>query len=139
MKDPYNLQRFIEAQQNVYDEVCAELRGGYKVGHWMWFIFPQIQGLGSTSTARHFAISGKAEAEAYIEHPILGSRLRECTHLVNLIEGRSIDDVFGGIDTLKFRSSMTLFAHATADNEEFIGALQKYFGGEFDPHTLRRL
>ena len=139
MSDPFNLQRFVEAQHSVYDEVCLELRQGYKTSHWMWFIFPQIQGLGSSFMALKFAISGKAEAEAYLEHPILGARLRECTRLVNLIEGRSIDAVFGGIDSMKFRSSMTLFAHAAADNQIFKDALQKYFGGEFDRLTLERL
>lgn len=104
----------------------------------MWFIFPQIQGLGSSFMAVKYAISGKAEAEAYLEHPILGPRLRECTALVNSVEGRGIDEIFGGIDTTKFKSSMTLFAHATPDNQMFKEALEKYFEGEFDSSTLDR-
>jgi uncharacterized protein (DUF1810 family) len=139
MIDPYNLQRFVDAQHADYNKVCLELRQGCKRGHWMWFIFPQIQGLGSSRRNRNFAISGKAEAQAYLEHSILGPRLLECTRLVNLVEGRCIDDIFGGFDTLKFRSSMTLFAHATTDNNVFIDALQKYFQGEFDRLTLERL
>lgn len=139
--DRYNLQRFVDAQnQNgVYDEVCAELRNGEKRSHWIWFIFPQIQGLGSSATAVEFAISSRQEAEAYLLHPLLGPRLRECTQLVNLVGGRSVDRIFGYPDNLKFRSSMTLFAHATSDNQVFLDALQKYFGGEFDRLTLERL
>ena len=137
--DPFALQRFVRAQDPVYDEVRAELRSGYKRGHWMWFIFPQIEGLGYSSMAQRFAISSRAEAEAYLGHPVLGPRLRECTQLVTRVEGRLIDEILGPVDSLKFRSSMTLFAHATADNEPFTNALQKYFGGEFDPRTLERL
>jgi uncharacterized protein (DUF1810 family) len=139
--DQYNLQRFVDAQnQNgVYDEVCAELCQGEKRSHWIWFIFPQIQGLGSSATAIEFAISSRQEAEAYLLHPILGPRLRECTQLVNLVKGRSVDRIFGYPDNLKFRSSMTLFAHATSDNRVFLDALQKYFAGEFDRLTLERL
>lgn len=139
--DRYNLQRFVDAQnQNgVYDEVCAELRQGEKRSHWIWFIFPQIQGLGSSATAVEFAISSRHEAEAYLLHPILGPRLRECSQLVNLVEGRSVDRIFGYPDNLKFRSSMTLFAHASSDNQVFLDALQKYFGGEFDRLTIERL
>ena len=139
MSDPYNLQRFVNAQDAVYKKVCLELRDGYKRGHWMWFVFPQIEGLGSSFEARKFAISSQREAEAYLKHPILGPRLRECTRLVNLIEGRSIEDIFGHTDSLKFRSSMTLFAHATPDNKVFTDALQKYFEGKVDGLTLTRL
>jgi uncharacterized protein (DUF1810 family) len=139
MNDPYDLQRFVNAQNPVYNEVCSELRGGYKIGHWMWFIFPQIEGLGYSSMARKFAISSRSEAEAYLKHPILGSRLRECTQLVTLVEGRSIGDIFGYIDSMKFRSSMTLFTYTASDNEVFKDALKKYFGGEFDRLTLERL
>jgi uncharacterized protein (DUF1810 family) len=139
MSDPYDLQRFVDAQNLVYDKVCSELRDERKKSHWMWFIFPQIEGLGSSPMARKFAISSLAEATAYLEHPILGPRLTECTRLVNLVEGRSIEQIFGYPDDLKLRSSMTLFAHATPDNRVFIDALQKYFGGEFDPATLERL
>ena len=139
MNDPYNLQRFIDAQNPVYDRICAELRNGRKRSHWMWFAFPQIAGLGSSQWAREFAISSLAEAAAYLAHPILGPRLAECTRLVNVIEARSVDQIFGYPDNLKFRSSMTLFARATPDNELFVAALQKYFKGEPDPVTLARL
>jgi uncharacterized protein (DUF1810 family) len=139
MNDPYNLQRFVDAQESVYEEVRFELRDGYKRSHWMWFIFPQIKGLGHSPLASKFAISSLQEAEAYLEHPILGPRLRECARLVTLLEGRSIDQIFGSPDNLKFRSSMTLFARATPDNEVFKDALQKYFGGGIDPLTLERL
>jgi uncharacterized protein (DUF1810 family) len=139
MSDPYNLQRFVDAQNPVYDEVCSELRDGRKKSHWMWFIFPQVEGLGSSQMARKFAISSLAEAAAYLAHPVLGSRLTECTRLVDLVEGRPIEEIFGYPDDLKFRSSMTLFAHAAPDNQVFADALQKYFSGEFDPATLARL
>jgi uncharacterized protein (DUF1810 family) len=135
----YNLQRFVEAQSGVFEQVCSELREGRKQGHWMWFIFPQIQGLGNSPTAKRFAISSREEAAAYLKHPVLGPRLRECTRLVNLLEGRSIHEILGYPDDLKFRSSMTLFAHAASENEIFLGALQKYFAGEFDRLTLDRL
>jgi uncharacterized protein (DUF1810 family) len=139
MIDPYDLQRFVDAQDPVYDKVCCELQDGRKKSHWMWFVFPQIEGLGSSPLARRFAISSLAEAAAYLKHPVLGPRLAECTRLVNRVEGRPIEQIFGYPDDLKFRSSMTLFAHATPDNRIFIDALQKYFGGEFDPATLARL
>jgi uncharacterized protein (DUF1810 family) len=139
VNDPYNLQRFVDAQDPIYKEVCSELREGYKRGHWLWFIFPQIKGLGHSYLANKFAICSREEAKAYLKHPILGPRLRECAHLVTLVEGRLIDEILGHIDSMKFRSSITLFAHVTSDNEIFKGALQKYFGGEFDRFTLERL
>jgi uncharacterized protein (DUF1810 family) len=139
MSSPYNLQRFVDAQNPVYEQVCSELRAGCKSGHWMWFIFPQIKGLGHSHLASKFAISSRDEAEAYLEHPILGPRLRECSRLVTLVEGRSIDEILGHPDNLKFRSSMTLFAHATSENLVFKDALRKYFEGEFDHLTLERL
>ena len=139
MADPFPLERFVEAQAAVFDDACAELRQGHKRSHWIWFIFPQIQGLGHSPMAQRYAISSLAEAAAYLAHPILGPRLRHCTRLVNAIEGRSIEQIFGYPDDLKFRSSMTLFAHATADNEVFLAALKTYFAGEFDPLTLERL
>ena len=126
MHDPYGLQRFVAAQNPVYDEVRAELRAGRKRTHWMWFVFPQMQGLGHSLMAEKYAITSREEAGAYLEHPILGPRLRECTELVNRIEGRSLDQIFGYPDDLKFRSSMTLFASATADNQVFKDALEKY-------------
>jgi uncharacterized protein (DUF1810 family) len=139
MADPHNLQRFLDAQAPVYDRVCEELRAGRKRSHWMWFIFPQIAGLGRSWTARHYAIRSLAEASAYLEHPLLGPRLRECTKLVIDVSGKSIHDILGSPDDMKFRSSMTLFARATTDNKAFEDALQKYFGGEHDSLTLERL
>jgi uncharacterized protein (DUF1810 family) len=139
MDDPYVLQRFVDAQNPVYAEVQEELADGRKYGHWMWFIFPQIQGLGSSAMAQHFAISSLQEAKAYLQHPVLGPRLRETTGLVNRVSGRSIEEIFGYPDYLKFRSSMSLFERAASDNEVFIEALRKYFNGEADPDTLRLL
>jgi uncharacterized protein (DUF1810 family) len=139
MDDPHNLQRFVAAQAPIYEQVCTELQEGRKRSHWMWFIFPQIEGLGHSELARRFAISDLDEAEAYLKHPILGPRLRECARLVNLVEGRSIDRILGYPDDLKFRSSMTLFAQATPDKQVFNEALWKYFGGEPDQATLARL
>jgi uncharacterized protein (DUF1810 family) len=139
MDDPYNLQRFLDAQEPVYEQVCSELRQGRKTSHWMWFIFPQIRGLGSSETAQYFAISSRAEAIAYLEHPLLGQRLRECARLVLQIEGRSIEQIFGYPDNLKFHSSITLFAQAAKDNQIFLDALGKYFAGKFDQQTLERL
>ena len=139
MSDPYALQRFVDAQDPVYEHVCSELRDGCKTGHWMWFIFPQIRGLGTSPMAIKYSISSRDEAEAYMRHPILGARLRECSRLVNIVEGRSIREILGSPDDLKFRSSMTLFAHATTENQVFKEALQKYFKGESDRLTLERL
>ena len=137
--DPFNLQRFVDAQNSIYDEVCAELRDGRKRGHWIWFVFPQLRGLGSSHMATVFGISSRQEAVAYLDHPVLGPRLRECTRLVNLVQGRAIGQIFGYPDDLKFRSSMTLFASVSSDSQVFEDALQKYFGGESDPLTLKRL
>jgi len=108
MNDPYNLQRFIDAQNPIYEQVCSELRRGCKTGHWMWFIFPQIRGLGHSPMASRFAISSPEEARAYLNDPILGSRFRECTRLINRAEGRTIQQIFGYPDVLKFQSSITL-------------------------------
>jgi uncharacterized protein (DUF1810 family) len=137
--DPFDLQRFVTAQDAVYEQVCAELRGGPKEGHWIWFIFPQMRGLGSSAMASTFGISTREEAAAYLDHAVLGPRLRECTHLVNLVEGRSIERIFGYPDDLKFRSSMTLFASVASDKQVFEDALRKYFGGEMDRLTLEKL
>jgi uncharacterized protein (DUF1810 family) len=137
--DPFNLERFVEAQNPCFERVRSELREGKKRGHWIWFIFPQIKGLGHSPMAQKFAISSREEAEAYLAHPILGPGLRECTELVNSIEGRSLGEIFGHPDDLKFRSCMTLFAQATQDNQIFVDALQKYCEGKFDPLTLERL
>jgi uncharacterized protein (DUF1810 family) len=139
MSDPFNLQRFSDAQQPVYETVRAELRAGQKRSHWMWFVFPQIEGLGSSGMARRFAISSLEEARAYLEHPVLGARLRECSRLVADVNGRSIEEIFGYPDDIKFRSSMTLFAQATPENEVFVECLRKYFEGKADPSTLARL
>jgi uncharacterized protein (DUF1810 family) len=135
----HDLQRFVDAQDPVFEQVCAELREGQKRGHWMWFVFPQLRGLGHSQMATRFAISSLQEAEAYLKHPVLGPRLRECTRLVNLVEERSIDQIFGYPDDLKFRSSMTLFASATSENQIFKDALQKYFGGKPDRLTIELL
>jgi uncharacterized protein (DUF1810 family) len=139
MPDAFNLQRFVDAQSKVYDSVCAELREGQKRSHWVWFIFPQIKGLGHSATAAWFAISSREEAQAYLRHPVLGPRLIECTGLVNLVEGRPASQIFGYPDDLKFRSCMTLFAKVTADNQVFLDAVQKYFRGEFDLSTVEHL
>jgi len=139
MTDAFQLRRFLDAQEPVFADVVAELRAGRKSSHWMWFIFPQIEGLGHSSTARYFAIHSLDEAKAYLAHPILGPRLRECARLVNAVEGRAASQIFGYPDDLKFCSSMTLFAQATDDNAEFVEAIHKYFAGEFDPDTLERL
>ncbi len=137
--DPFDLQRFVDAQTPVYDRVLLELREGRKRAHWMWFIFPQIAGLGSSPMAQRYAIASRAEAAAYLAHPVLGSRLRECTRLVAATEGRSIHDILGSPDDMKFYSSMTLFAEAAPADAAFRAALDKYFGGEPDPATLARL
>ncbi|MGZ5818200.1 MAG: DUF1810 domain-containing protein [Burkholderiaceae bacterium] len=139
MNDPFHLQRFLDAQQPVFENVCAELAEGKKRSHWMWFIFPQIKGLGRSDMARRFAISSIEEAQAYLAHPILGPRLRECSRLVANVQGRSIDDIFGYPDNLKFHSSMTLFAQAAPDNQIFLDCLQQYFEGRPDQATLHQL
>lgn len=138
-EDPFDLQRFVDAQDPIYRRVIDELAGGRKRSHWMWFIFPQIAGLGSSPMAQRYAIASLAEAAAYLAHPVLGPRLGECTQLVNAAEGRTIHDIFGSPDDMKFRSSMTLFAEATPDNADFRTALDKYYGGEPDAATLARL
>jgi len=137
--DRYDLKRFVDAQQGTYLRAIAELRGGRKRSHWIWFIFPQIEGLGQSPTSQRFAISSPDEARAYFDHPMLGPRLLECTRLVNLIEGRSANEIFGYPDDLKFRSSMTLFAESIPQEPLFRYALQKYSNGEPDRLTLERL
>lgn len=137
--DPFDLQRFVDAQQPVYAQVLSELGAGRKRSHWMWFVFPQIAGLGSSAMAQRYAIASRDEAAAYLDHPLLGPRLNECTWLVNAIEGSGIRDIFGTPDDMKFRSSMTLFAGATPYNGDFLAALDKYFAGTRDPATLARL
>jgi len=140
MDDPYDLARYVRAQEPVFADVCAELAGGRKQSHWMWFIFPQLRGLGSSPMAQRYAIDSLAEARAYLAHPLLGERLRTCTQLVNRIERRSAQEIFGDPDEMKFRSSMTLFARASAGSSEPFGtALAKYFAGEQDPLTRELL
>lgn len=139
MSDPYNLQRFVDAQNPVFEQVCAELREGEKSSHWMWFVFPQIEGLGRSPMAVEYAISSRGEALAYLAHPLLGPRLRKCVQLVNQVEGRTLHQIFGSPDDMKFCSSMTLFAQVAPDNRIFLDALDKYFGGEFDRLTLDML
>ena len=136
--DPYNLQRFVTAQQTCFEQVRSELRDGRKTSHWIWFVFPQIKGLGRSETSRKFAISSREEAQAYLNHPILGPRLLECTRLVTRLVGRSAVDIFGSPDDLKFRSCMTLFS-VVSDNKVFKDALNQYFGGEPDDLTIEIL
>ena len=137
--DPFNLRRFVTAQDPVIEDVLDELRAGQKASHWMWFIFPNIQGLGSSGMARRYAVASREEARAYHEHPLLGARLRECTRLVLDVEGRRIEQIFGYPDDLKFRSCMTLFAEVAPEEPSYREALQKYFAGEPDPRTCATL
>jgi uncharacterized protein (DUF1810 family) len=138
MDDPHDLQRFVDAQNFVFRQAFAELRAGAKRSHWMWFIFPQVAGLGSSAMARRYAIASRLEARAYLKHLILRQRLMACTHAVLLIEGRRAQEIFGSPDDLKFRSSMTLFA-AVAQEGIFTEALLKYFDGRPDEATLKAL
>lgn len=139
MTDPHDLQRFIAAQDPVYPRICAELAAGAKTSHWMWFVFPQLKGLGRSAIAQHYGIASKAEAEAYWQHPVLSARLRQCTELVLAVQGKTALQILGSPDELKFRSSMTLFAQVAPDEPAFQRALQKYFGGQADAATLDRL
>jgi uncharacterized protein (DUF1810 family) len=139
MDDPFNLNRFVEAQNPVYDQVCKELRNGRKTSHWMWFIFPQIAGLGFSSMSRRFSISSLDEARAYLDHPVLSPRLIECTRLVSEIPGKTIREILGSPDDMKFRSCMTLFWHAARQPDVFDGALKRYFLGHFDTLTLEQI
>lgn len=139
MNDDFDLERFMAAQAPVYPRVVSELRAGRKQSHWMWFIFPQIEGLGHSAMAQKYAVRSRAEAVAYLEHPVLGPRLRECTRLVNTVVGKDIHAILGSPDDMKFKSSMTLFANVTPDNTDFVTALQKYYDGEFDEATIARL
>ncbi|WP_244816208.1 DUF1810 domain-containing protein [Caballeronia sp. Lep1P3] len=139
MSDPFNLQRFVDAQQGVIDDVRAELSAGRKRTHWMWFVFPQIAGLGHSPMAQRYAIQSRAEAQAYCAHPVLGARLVELTGVVNGIEGRGIEDIFGYPDDMKFHSSMTLFSRTAPDATVFDQALRRHFGGLPDEATLQRL
>jgi uncharacterized protein (DUF1810 family) len=140
LRDRFNLQRFVEAQAGVYEQACAELRAGQKRSHWMWFVFPQIRGLGSSEMAVRFGISGREEARAYLDHAVLGPRLLECAGIVVGLEGKTVREIFGYPDDLKFHSSMTLFGEVEGPAERvFHQALKKYFGGKTDQATLERL
>ena len=139
MNSTFDLERFVRAQAHIYGQVAQELAAGDKRTHWMWFVFPQLDGLGFSPTARKYAITGLDEARAYLAHPVLGPRLRECTELVLDIDGRSVREIFGYPDDLKFRSSMTLFAQAASGDTCFNEALVKYFAGEPDVRTLELL
>ena len=143
MSDPYRLERFVAAQDRggTYKRAVAELRGGAKVSHWMWFVFPQVAGLGFSAMSQRYAISGRAEAQAYLSHPVLGPRLTECARIVAGTEGRTADDIFGPVDSMKLRSSMTLFALAAgeAGGAVFRQVLDRYFDGVPDEATVARL
>ena len=139
MEDPYNLQRFVDAQQGIYDQARSEISRGQKTSHWMWFIFPQSRGLGQSPMAVRYAIASLSEAEAYLQHPLLGQRLRECCELLLTTEGKSISEIMGSPDDLKLKSSMTLFSRSIPDNQVFLAILEKYFSGEPDDLTLKLL
>ncbi len=137
--DPFDLNRFVVAQAPVIDRVRDELRRGRKTSHWMWFVFPQIAGLGFSAMSQRYAIASPAEAHAYLAHPVLGPRLIECVGLVLAARGRTAHEIFGSPDDVKFRSCLTLFAQASAEDDIFRQALQVYFNGEPDPATLNLL
>jgi uncharacterized protein (DUF1810 family) len=141
MTDPYGLERFVSAQNQggTYDSAIIELRAGRKRSHWMWFVFPQIAGLGQSPTSRRYAIKSLDEARAYLDHPVLGPRLTDCAGVLAGLQGRSAEEIFGDIDAMKLRSSMTLFAHADPANPVFGDVLDAYFGGVRDPATERLL
>jgi uncharacterized protein (DUF1810 family) len=134
-----DLERFIAAQDPIYERVVAELRAGRKTTHWMWFVFPQIAGLGRSRASVRYALASLDEARAYLDHPVLGARLRECTQIVADHSGLTAFDIFGGIDALKLHSSMTLFAHAAPDDPLFKTVLDRYFDAQADPNTLDRI
>jgi uncharacterized protein (DUF1810 family) len=141
MDDPHDLARFVTAQDadGTYGQATAELRAGTKVSHWMWFVFPQIAGLGQSSVSKRYAIRSVAEACAYLDHPVLGPRLVECSAIVTGLADRTAEQIFGGIDAQKLRSSMTLFLHAGPDEPVFQRVLDQYFGGKPDPATEQRI
>lgn len=135
----YDLERFVAAQEGVYDGVLRELRSGLKTGHWIWFVFPQIAGLGVGSTSRYYSIASLDEARTYLAHPVLGVRLRECAGLVLATRSRTADEIFGPLDAMKLRSSMTLFHRAEPDEPVFEQMLVRFFGGVADEATDARL
>ena len=134
-----DLERFVRAQEGVYEGVLGELRRGRKTGHWIWFVFPQVAGLGRSATSQQYAIASLAEARAYLEHPVLGSRLRECAALVLALPDRSAVEIFGELDAMKLRTSMTLFHRAAPDEPLFDEVLERFFDGRPDPATDERL
>jgi uncharacterized protein (DUF1810 family) len=136
--DPFDLRRFVEAQARDYARALAELKAGRKASHWIWYVFPQIAGLGFSAMNRRYSIGSLAEAKAYLAHPILGARFRECVDVLNGLKGRTAREIFGP-DAIKVRSSLTLFAEAAPQEARFAAALQRYFGGDGDPRTLERL
>jgi uncharacterized protein (DUF1810 family) len=141
MDDPYRLERFVQAQDSngTFQRAVAELRAGRKVSHWMWFVFPQIEGLGFSATSQRYAISSLAEARAYLNHPVLGTRLIECATILAATGGKSAAEILGPVDAMKLRSSMTLFAAAAPGQPAFSAVLATYFGGTPDEATLARL
>ena len=141
MSDAYDLRRFVDAQDadGTYERALAELWDGRKRTHWMWFVFPQLDGLGLSYMAQKYAINGRDEAAAYLAHPVLGPRLRACVEAMNTAQGKSAYEILGSPDDMKFRSCLTLFAHATPDNGAFLTALEKFYGGEFDPASMQLL
>ena len=136
---PFDLQRFVDAQQGVYAQATAELARGAKTSHWMWFVFPQLKSLGRSATARHFGIASSAEALAYWQHPVLGPRLRECTQLLLAVAGRGAEQIFGHVDAIKLRSSMTLFEAVAPEAACFAQVLDRYFAGQRDALTLAEI
>jgi uncharacterized protein (DUF1810 family) len=135
----FDLERFVAAQRGIYDQALGELRAGRKQSHWMWFVFPQLAGLGRSETARFYGISGAAEARAYLAHPLLGRRLRECAGALLAHAGQRPEAILGSVDALKLRSSMTLFEAVAADPAPFVAVLDAFFGGERDAATLNLL
>ncbi|WP_431256278.1 DUF1810 domain-containing protein [Roseateles chitinivorans] len=136
MPSPYDLHRFLDAQAPQVGDVLAELKRGRKLSHWMWYFFPQLRGLGVSSTAQFYGIESLDEAIAYLDHEVLGLRLRECVALMNTHRNKTAEQILGVVDAMKFRSSLTLFAKASGDDAVFIEALDRYFGGQPDPRTL---
>ena len=138
--DPFNLERFVEAQSETYQTAVAEIRAGRKQSHWMWFVFPQLQGLGHSAMARRYGITGLAEARAYLSHPVLGARLRECAEALEALDsGESVTGIFGSTDAMKLRSSLTLFAQAAGEESVFERLLDKHFAGRRDDLTVAAL
>lgn len=137
--EQFNLNRFVAAQDAVYETVLDELRHGRKVTHWMWFVFPQMAGLGQSEMARRYAIHSAEEARAYLAHPVLSARLKECIEILNGLHGLTAEDIFGPVDAMKLKSSLTLFAVITKDAEPFVSCLAHYYGGAYDGDTVHLL